>query len=112
VTDTVEAMLRGVQKLEADKRIGPFNLGSEERISIGDLVGEVISISEKKIEITWDKSKPTAIWGQVLSCELAKQLLDGWKPVVGLRDGLRACFEHIAGRLTEAKSQPKSVITA
>jgi GDP-D-mannose 3',5'-epimerase len=105
VTDTIEAMLRAVQKLEAERLIGPFNLGSEERISIGDLAREVIAISGKKIDIAWDTSKPTAIWGQALSCALASRLLDGWKPAVGLRDGLKTCYQHISSRLIDAKSQ-------
>jgi nucleoside-diphosphate-sugar epimerase len=112
VTDTIEAMLRAVQKLEDEKLIGPFNLGSEERISIGDLVSEIIAISSKKIEVTWDQSKPTAIWGQVLKCELASQLLGGWRPVVNMRDGLRACYRHISGRLSEGRSEGGSVSTA
>jgi len=109
VTDTVEAMLRAVQRLERENLVGPFNLGSEERISIGDLVREVVAISGKKIDITWDTSKPTAIWGQTLSCELANRLLDGWRPVVSLREGLNACYQHISGRLIAAKSQTEGV---
>ncbi|HEV2386394.1 MAG TPA: NAD-dependent epimerase/dehydratase family protein [Candidatus Acidoferrales bacterium] len=100
VTDTVEAMLRAVCKLEEKPLVGPFNLGSEQRITIGDLAREVIAVSGKEIEIAWDTSKPTLIWGQVLSCELARQLLDGWQPAVSLRDGLAACYRHIAARLT------------
>jgi nucleoside-diphosphate-sugar epimerase len=109
VSDTIEAMLRAVEKLKDEKLVGPFNLGSEERISIGDLVREVIAISGKNIDITWDKSKPTAIWGQVLSCRLARELLDGWQPTVNLHDGLTTCYRHIASRVAGINSRPPSV---
>ncbi|HEV2387750.1 MAG TPA: hypothetical protein VGS20_10905 [Candidatus Acidoferrales bacterium] len=98
-TDTVEAMLRGVYRLEEKHFVGLFNLGSKQRITIGDLAREVIAVSGKEIETAWDTSKPTLIWGQVLSCELGRELLDGWQPAVSLRDGLAACYQHIAARL-------------
>jgi nucleoside-diphosphate-sugar epimerase len=99
VTDTVEAMLRAVQKLEDTPLVGPFNLGSEDRISIAHLVKEIVAISGKEVEAQWDHSYPTAIWGQVLDCSLANRLLDGWRPLVPLREGLRCCYHHIAARV-------------
>lgn len=95
VSDTIEAFLRSVQKLDFAQIVGPFNLGAEERISIGDLAREVIAVSGKAIEIEWDRSHTTLIWGQAVDCSLASKLLDGWKPQISLRDGLSICYEHI-----------------
>ena len=99
VSDTIEAFLRSVEKLEGSPLVGPFNLGAEERITIGDLAGEVISVSGKPISIEWDRSHPTLIWGQAVDCTLASKLLDGWKPQVSLHEGLSICYEHISKRL-------------
>ena len=99
VTDTVEAMLRAVAKLPEHTLVGPFNLGSEESISIGELARQIITISGKPIEIVWETTRPTAIWGQVLDCSSARKLLDGWRPMVSLREGLQRCYHHIAERL-------------
>jgi GDP-D-mannose 3', 5'-epimerase len=99
VTDTVEAMLRAVEKLQGQTLVGPFNLGSEERIAIGELARQIIAISGKPIEIVLETIQPTAIWGQVLDCRLARELLDGWEPVISLSEGLQRCYTHIAGRL-------------
>jgi nucleoside-diphosphate-sugar epimerase len=107
VSDTVEAMLRTVQKLEGNRLVGPFNLGSEETISIAQLAAEVIRASAKQIEVVWDTSKPTLIWGQTLNCDFAKQLLDGWKPEVSLREGLAACYQHILHRLNREQSNSR-----
>lgn len=101
VSDTIDAFLRSVQKLERSPLVGPFNLGSEERISIGDLAREVIAVSGKRINIDWDTSHRTLIWGQAVACGLASNLLDGWKPQVSLHDGLSICYEHISSRLRE-----------
>jgi nucleoside-diphosphate-sugar epimerase len=104
----VEALLQAVRKLEVSRLVGPFNLGSEERISIGQLVKEVIAASGKNIEVVWDSSKPTLIWGQSLNCDFARQLLDGWEPVVGLQEGLAHCYRHIAERLNKGEETPIS----
>jgi nucleoside-diphosphate-sugar epimerase len=104
VSDTVDAILRAVEKLQDKTMVGPFNLGSEERISIGELARQIIAISGKPIEIVWQTNHPTAIWGQVLDCQLARELLDGWKPVVSMREGLQRCYEHIVGRLAGVPS--------
>lgn len=101
VSDTIEAFLRSVQKLETTPIVGPFNLGAEERISIGDLAREVIAVSSKPIQIEWDKSHTTLLWGQAVDCSLASKLLDGWKPQVSLNEGLSTCYQHIAARLKE-----------
>jgi GDP-D-mannose 3',5'-epimerase len=99
VSDTVDAILRSVEKLEKAQRVGPFNLGSEESITIGELAREIIAISGKPIEIAWDTTHPTAIWGQVLDCRLSREIMDAWKPVVSLQEGLQRCYQHIAERL-------------
>ncbi len=106
VTDTVDALLRAVENLKNAQMVGPFNLGSEESISIGELAGQVIEISGKPIEIVWETSRPTAIWGQVLDCRLSRKLLDDWKPIVPLREGLQRCYQHIAERLAPVSTQP------
>ncbi|SPE32304.1 putative UDP-glucose 4-epimerase [Candidatus Sulfotelmatomonas gaucii] len=99
VSDTIDAFLLSVQKLEGSLLVGPFNLGSEERISIGDLAREVIAVSGKRIDIDWDTSHRTLIWGQAVACDLASDLLDGWKHQVSLHDGLSICYKHISDRL-------------
>jgi len=99
VADTIEAILRSVEKLEQASVVGPFNLGAEDRVTIGQLAQEIISISGKSIDLTWDQTHPTLIWGQAFNCGLAASVLDGWRPRVSLRDGLRGVYDHIQCRL-------------
>lgn len=102
VSDTVEALLRSARKLDQMPCVGPFNLGAEGRVAIGQLAHEIIAISGKSIDLTWDESRSAVIWGQAVDCSLIAQLLDGWKPVVSLREGLTATYEHVAQRLESA----------
>ena len=100
IDDIIEGIIQSVEKLGKEKFVGPFNLGREDRIKIGNLAQKIIEISDKDIKIEWDKSHPTTIWGQALDCSLARELLDGWQPRVSLEEGLKNCYEHIASRLS------------
>ena len=100
VSDIVDGFLIAVEKLEENQLIGPLNLGSESRISIGDLAREIIRISGKDIEIKFDRSHPTVIWGQALDCSLAKEVLDGWIPRVSMSEGLEKCYRQIERQLS------------
>lgn len=99
VEDVVSAMLLAVERLDQHQLLGPLNIGSEERIKINDLAKEVIARSGKDIEIVHDLSHETITWGQALDCSKARQILDGWRPRVSLRQGLRATYTHIECRL-------------
>jgi len=99
VSDTVDALLCAVEKLPDMPRMRAFNLGSEGRVTIREIAETIIAISGKPIEIVWDTTHPTAIWGQAFDCSLAAELLDGWRPKVSLRDGLERCYRHIEARL-------------
>jgi len=94
ISDIVEALLRAVEKSDEHLLLGPINVGSEERISIGDLAREIIAISGKQVEIEYDLSHPTEIWGQTLDCSKAGKLL-GWRPRVPLREGLKGTYAHM-----------------
>ena len=100
IDDIVEGLLRSVDAMDSHAMVGPFNLGTEDRIAIGDLVDTVIAISGKEITPEYDTSHPTAIWGQALDCGLARSLLGGWRPRVSLREGLERCYRDIETRLT------------
>jgi len=104
VSDTVDAILSSVTKLSEQKILGPFNLGSEELISIRELANRIIAISEKPIEIVWNTSHHTEIWGQVLDCSLMRTILDGWRPAITLQEGLERSYAHIRARLESAQA--------
>jgi nucleoside-diphosphate-sugar epimerase len=99
IDDVLDGMLLAVEKLDTHRLLGPINLGSEGRIKMGELAEEVIKVSGKNIRIVYDNSKPTLIWGQAVDCSKARQVLDGWKPNVPMREGLRLTYEHVERKL-------------
>jgi nucleoside-diphosphate-sugar epimerase len=112
VSDIVEGFLAAAAQLEHNQLVGPLNLGNEDRISIRDLALEIIRISGKDIQITWNSSHPTVIWGQALDCSKTTETL-GWKPVISLSEGLRRVYAHLEARLAEAQAvEPAAAATA
>jgi nucleoside-diphosphate-sugar epimerase len=101
VSDTIDAFLRAIQKLEGTPLVGPFNLGAEGRVTIREIAEIIIAISGKPIEIHWDTTRPTVIWGQALDGTLAAQLLDGWRPQITLREGLEHCYRYVESLLRQ-----------
>lgn len=100
ITDVVRGILLATELLEETTTVGPFNLGSTSRVSISDIAQTVVEISGKNIEIEYDLSHPTVIWGQALDCTLATRLLREWCPVVTMRQGLEMCYRDIERRLS------------
>jgi nucleoside-diphosphate-sugar epimerase len=99
VDDVVRAILLSVEKLQGSPHVGPFNLGTCELVKISEIAEAIIAISGKDIELIYDTSHPTKIWGQATDITLASRLLDGWKPRVTLREGLAICYEDVKSRV-------------
>tara|TARA_A100001037_G_C15152081_1_gene640016 strand:+ start:3276 stop:4214 length:939 start_codon:yes stop_codon:yes gene_type:complete len=70
----------------------PINLGSEDEISIKNLVGLVCDLMDYSGEVIWDKSKPN---GQPRRCVSNKKAEEnfGFKPEISLEEGLKKTIE-------------------
>lgn len=93
VQDCVEGLILSMEKIaDAD----PINLGSEEVISINDLVKKIIRISGKDIEIKYDLSGPRGTYRYCADTTKMKRVL-GWSPKTSLEEGLKRTY-HWARR--------------
>ena len=99
VDDVVDGIIRSTEKLNQTETVGPFNLGAEGSITIRDLARMIVEISGKDIPLTYHLHQRAPIQKQEFDCSLAAQLLDGWRPKVSMRDGLKACYRDIEARL-------------
>lgn len=99
VGDVLDAMLLCVEKLEQNKFIGPVNIGSDQKISIGNLAEEIIRISGKSITPIYNPSHKTQVWGQSVDAYLAKKILDGWYPKTTLQEGLGHAYRYVQEKL-------------
>jgi nucleoside-diphosphate-sugar epimerase len=105
VGDIIAGIMTSIEQLADRPYVGPFNLGAEGRVSIGELAQTIVDISGKEIAIEFDSNHPTLIWGQALDFSLVSSLLQGWRPVVDLHEGLRFCYHDIERRLAKQGSR-------
>src|SRR3712207_9093415 len=80
-----------------------INLGSDEMVSINQLVDIVEDIAGVKLERRYDLSAPKGVRGRNSDNTLINELL-GWEPSISLRDGLERTYAWIHDELTASLS--------
>ena len=93
----IDECVEGVMRLMASDFIGPVNIGSDEMVSINQLVDMVASISNKDITINHIDG-PLGVKGRNSDNKLIFEKLN-WRPTQPLREGLVKLNEWIRGLL-------------
>jgi nucleoside-diphosphate-sugar epimerase len=89
----IDECIEGILKLMESDFIGPVNIGSDEMVTINDLVKYVIDISGKEVYIKHIEG-PTGVRGRNSDNTLIKEKLN-WSPTQPLYDGLIKTYEWI-----------------
>ncbi len=90
----VDECLVGISRLMASDFTGPVNIGSEEMVSVDELVDIVSDIAGKKLIKKHDLTKPQGVRGRNSDNTLIQEKL-GWKPHYPLRAGLEKTYRWI-----------------
>jgi len=98
VDDCVEGLLR----LMRSDYHSPLNLGTDELVTINQLVDMVCSVAGKKLEKKHDLSKPQGVRGRNSDNNLLRQVL-GWEPKTPLVSGLSITYPWIESQMRNAK---------
>jgi len=99
IDDAIECIKRMIMKMEFESLVGPLNVGKNERNSIVELAEKIIQISGKEIDIEFDNTKNTLIWGQCCDCSKARKELDGWVASTPLEFGLEHVYNNVKKRI-------------
>jgi nucleoside-diphosphate-sugar epimerase len=89
----IDECLEGVSRLMRSPFSGPVNVGSNEMVTINQLVGIVSEIAGKKLTIH-HKDGPQGVRGRNSDNRLIQERL-GWAPSQSLRDGLTPTYTWI-----------------
>ena len=99
VDDCVEG-LRRLMELPSDD-VGPINLGTDELVTINELVACVCAAAGKTLRVEHDDSAPQGVRGRNSDNSLLKETL-GWAPGTSLRDGIEITYGWIAEQLAKS----------
>ena len=90
VDDVVNGFLKAIKK--RSKFNGVIQLGPNYSTSIAEIAKRIVSLSDKKISIKFDKSKPEGDFDRMANNRRAKKVLN-WSPKISLDKGLKKVFD-------------------
>ncbi|MPZ07152.1 MAG: NAD-dependent epimerase/dehydratase family protein [Nitrososphaeraceae archaeon] len=85
VQDAASGVVKAAERFDGQD---PLNLGSEEEISIKELVLKIVNLMDFAGKIIWDTSKPNGQPRRCVSNQRASALI-GFKPKIGMEEGLK-----------------------
>ena len=94
----IDECLEGVERLMQSNEIGPINIGSEEMVSINQLVQMVIKISGTNAVAIKHIDGPLGVRGRNSDNRLIEEKL-GWKPTEPLEAGLTKTYNWIKSQV-------------
>lgn len=98
----------GTHSILASNILEPINLGSNELVSINQLVDIVEEIAGIKLKRNYKLDAPKGVNGRNSDNARIQQLL-GWQPSTRLRDGMEKTYRWIYDQMTSQK--PKGIFT-
>lgn len=105
IKDCVEGILR----LMASNVLMPLNIGSEEAVTINELVEKVKKVAGNKMLTTkHDMTKPIGVQGRCSDNSLCQALLE-WSPKISLDEGLVDTYEWIDNQVRAAANQEEAI---
>ncbi|MCF8340934.1 MAG: NAD-dependent epimerase/dehydratase family protein [Chitinophagaceae bacterium] len=76
---------------------GVIQLGPNVCTTIEEVANTIVEISDKKLTVEFDTTKPTGDLGRCANYEKAKNLMN-WEPSVCLKDGLKEIYNYIKNK--------------
>jgi GDP-D-mannose 3', 5'-epimerase len=101
VADCVE----GIHRIMESEYARPLNLGTDELVSIDELVDIIAAAAGKRIHKKHDLARPQGVRGRNSDNSRLRDKLD-WEPRIGLREGIEPTYRWIAAQLAAANALP------
>lgn len=103
--------VKGSQLIMASEFPDPLNLGSDELVSINQLVDLVEEIAEIKVQRSYKLDAPKGVRGRNSDNTLIKQVIR-WAPDTSLRDGLEKTYRWIYDQMAQSAGQDAGRVVA
>ena len=99
----IDECIEGVLRLMNSEFTGPFNIGSEEMISINNLAKMIINISGKKIQLKHIDG-PLGVRGRNSDNSLIKEKLN-WEPKEPLQKGIEVTYKWVENEVKKKNKE-------
>jgi len=95
----IDDCVEGTMKIFNSKFTNVFNVGSDEQVSINQLIEMIENIASYKVDRKYDLSKPKGVRGRSSNNNLIQNKLN-WLPRHSLQDGLEKTYKWIFNRIS------------
>ena len=102
----IDDCLMGTKNLFSKDYTEPFNIGSEEQVSINQMIEIIQEIANIKIEKEYQLDKPLGVRGRSSNNDLVREKLN-WDIQIKLKDGLEKTYKWIYDEITSGKNNDK-----
>jgi nucleoside-diphosphate-sugar epimerase len=101
----VDDCVEGIYRIMHSDYSLPLNLGTDELVSVDELVDIVAEVAGKKLVKRHNTSRPQGVRGRNSDNTLTRQVL-GWEPKMLLRDGMVPTYTWIAQQIAQERARP------
>ncbi len=99
----IDDCIEGINRIMDSDIIEPINLGSDEMVSINELVDITEEIAGVKLERNYNLDAPKGVRGRSSDNTRIKELM-GWAPSISLREGMKKTYDWIKGEIEAGRS--------
>jgi GDP-D-mannose 3', 5'-epimerase len=107
----IDDCVEGIHRIMRSDYPLPLNLGTDEMVTVNELVDQVARIAGKHIIKRHDLSKPQGVRGRNSDNAKLREVL-GWEPEISLREGLVPTYHWIESELARAGRIPELIRSA
>jgi nucleoside-diphosphate-sugar epimerase len=101
----IDDCIQGIHRIMRSNDDKPFNLGTDELVTVNQLVDIVCAVAGKQVVKRHDLSKPQGVRGRNSDNSRLRDALD-WEPSIALRQGLAATYQWIEQEIKTQTSTP------
>jgi GDP-D-mannose 3', 5'-epimerase len=107
----IDDCVEGIYRIMRSDYCAPLNLGTDELVTVDQLVDIVAATAGKSIVKRHDRSRPQGVRGRNSDNTRLRQVL-GWEPRISLRQGIRPTYKWIEKRVSLGGRLEASAIAA
>ena len=104
----IDDCLEGTTKLFKSNESKVFNIGSEEQVSINQMINIIEEIANYKIEKNYQLDKPKGVRGRSSNNDLIRDRI-GWDTKTNLKSGLEKTYKWIFSEITSGSNDKRFV---
>jgi len=105
----IDECIEATRRLMDSEFVGPVNIGSEEMVSINELVDITARVANKVVTKVYDLTAPRGVMGRNSNNDLIKEKL-GWEYSMTLEEGIRKTYGWISWEASKEIYSDKNIV--